>query len=198
MRTKKNTREILLKNATNLFYEKGYTNTSIREIGARTGISSSIIYHYFKNKEELLFEITHSSTKDLIQSLRETEERISDPVECLREMLTWQTVIFSLKKKKEGKILAIDSYQLRGKRGDIIRKMQREIYDIYLEKVKEIKEKGLLKEIDLTVLTFCIFGIINSFHNWYKDSGRLSKEGVAENMEKLLFHGILKQEIDWK
>ena len=186
----KNTREILLKNAINLFSQKGYSNTSIREIGKKAGISSSIIYHYFKNKEEMLFEIVHSSTKDLIRSLRETEERISDPVECLREMLTEQTVIFSLKRKKEGKILAIDSYQLRGKRGDINRKMQREIYDLYKEKIMEIKEKGLLKKIDLTVLAFSIFGIINSFHNWYKDSGRLSKEEVTENMEKLLFHGI--------
>lgn len=192
----KNTRELLLKSAINLFSQKGYANTSIREIGAKIGISSSIIYHYFKNKEELLFEITRSSTEDLVQSLRETEERISDPVECLREMLTEQTVIFSLKRKKEGKILAIDSYQLRGKRGDSIRKMQREIYDIYTGKIKEIEEKGLLKKVDLTVLTFSIFGIINSFHNWYKDSGRLSKEEVAENMEKLLFHGILKQKID--
>lgn len=194
----KNTREILLKNAINLFSQKGYSNTSIREIGKKAGISSSIIYHYFKNKEEMLFEIVHSSTKDLIRSLRETEERISDPVECLREMLTEQTVIFSLKRKKEGKILAIDSYQLRGKRGDINRKMQREIYDLYKEKIMEIKEKGLLKKIDLTVLAFSIFGIINSFHNWYKDSGRLSKEEVTENMEKLLFHGILNQEIDYK
>ena len=194
----KNTREILLKNAINLFSQKGYSNTSIREIGKKAGISSSIIYHYFKNKEEMLFEIVHSSTKDLIRSLRETEERISDPVECLREMLTEQTVIFSLKRKKEGKILAIDSYQLRGKRGDINRKMQREIYDLFKEKIMEIKEKGLLKKIDLTVLAFSIFGIINSFHNWYKDSGRLSKEEVTENMEKLLFHGILNQEIDYK
>jgi AcrR family transcriptional regulator len=188
-----NTRELLIKTATNLFAQKGYANTSIREIGAKVNISSSIIYHYFKNKEELLYEITYSSSNNLIQSLHETEKRISDPVECLKEMLTEQTVIFSLKRKKEGKILAIDSYQLRGKRSVSIRKMQREIYDIYMGKIKEIEEKGLLKKVDLTVLTFSIFGIINSFHNWYKDSGRLSKEDVAKNMEKILFHGIIKQ-----
>ena len=189
----KNTREILLKNATNLFSQKGYSNTSIREIGKKAGISSSIIYHYFKNKEEMLFEIVHSATNDLIQSLREIEDRNSDPVECLREMLKEQSVIYSLKGKKEAKILAFDSHQLRGKRGEIIRKLQYDIYDIYKRKIQEIKDKKLLRDdIDLTVLTFSIFGIINSFHGWYKNSGCLSEEEVAENMERFLFNGILK------
>ena len=189
----KNTREILLKNATNLFSQKGYSNTSIREIGKKAGISSSIIYHYFKNKEEMLFEIIHSAAQDLIQSLHEIEDRNSDPVECLREMLKEQSVIYSLKGKKEAKILAFDSHQLRGKRGEIIRKLQYDIYDIYKRKIQEIKDKKLLRDdIDLTVLTFSIFGIINSFHGWYKNSGCLSEEEVAENMERFLFNGILK------
>ena len=189
----KNTREILVKNAINLFSHKGYSNTSIREIGKKAGISSSIIYHYFKNKEEMLFEIIHSASQDLIQSLHEIEDRNSDPVKCLREMLKEQSIIYSLKGKKEAKILAFDVHQLRGKRGENIRKQQYDIYDIYRRKIKEIKDKGLLRDdIDLTVLTFSIFGIINSFHGWYKASGRLSEEEVAENMERFLFHGILK------
>ena len=189
----KNTRKILVKNAINLFSHKGYSNTSIREIGKKAGISSSIIYHYFKNKEEMLFEIVHSATNDLIQSLREIEDRNPDPVECLREMLKEQSVIYSLKGKKEAKILAFDSHQLRGKRGEIIRKLQYDIYDIYKRKIQEIKDKKLLRDdIDLTVLTFSIFGIINSFHGWYKNSGCLSEEEVAENMERFLFNGILK------
>jgi len=186
----KNTRELLLKSATNLFYKKSYSTTSIREIGAKTGISSSIIYHYFKNKEEMLFEIARYATEGLIQSLHETERNISDPVECLREMLKLQT----LKRNKEGKILLLESYQLGGKRFDIIRKMQYEIYEIYKKKVKEIEDKGLLREdIDLTILTFSIFGIINSIHGWYKGSGRLSKEEVVDNIERFLLNGILKE-----
>jgi len=189
----KNTREILLKSAINLFAQKGYANTSIREIGAKANISSSIIYHYFKNKEEMLFEIIHSASQDLIQSLREIEDRNADPVECLREMLKEQSIIYSLKGKKEAKILAFDVHQLRGKRGESIRKQQYNIYNIYRRKIKEIKDKGMLKDdIDLTVLTFSIFGIINSFHGWYKSSGRMSEEEVAENMERFLLHGILK------
>jgi len=188
----KNTREVLLKNATDLFYQKGYADTSIRDIGLKVGISSSIIYHYFKNKEEILFTIIFNESQDLIKSLLEIEGRISDPVECLREMLKEQSIIYSLKGKKVAKIL-LDTHQLRGKRRDIIRNLQRDIYDIYKRVIKKIKDKGLLRdEINQTVLTFSIFGIINSFHLWYKKSGRLSEEEVAQDMVKIVLNAIIK------
>lgn len=190
----KNTREKLLHTAINLFYQKGYSDTSIREIGAKAGISSSIIYHYFKNKEEILFTIISDESQDLIKALIEIEGRIADPVKCLQEMLKEQSIIYSLKKgKKVTKMMAFDSHQLRGKQGDIIRKFQYDIYNIYKRKIKQIKDKGLLRDdIDLTVLTFSIFGIINSFHRWYNHAGRLSEEEVTENLLKFVSHGILK------
>jgi DNA-binding transcriptional regulator YbjK len=49
----KNIREILYKAAINLFYNKGYLNTSFRAIGRKAHISMSNLYHYFKNKEDL-------------------------------------------------------------------------------------------------------------------------------------------------
>jgi AcrR family transcriptional regulator len=189
----KNTRTVLLEAATDLFSVKGYAGTSIRDIGVKAGISSSIIYHYFKNKEEILFTIISNESQNLNRSLLEIEQRISDPVECLKEMLKEQSIIYSLKGKKVSKILALDAHQLRGKRGDSIRRLQYDIYDIYKRQIKRIKEKGLLRdEIDQTVLTFSIFGIINSFHRWYKSSGRLSEEAVAENMLKIVLNAITK------
>ena len=189
----KNTREILLRTAVNLFYHKGYSDTSIREIGLKAGISNSLLYHYFKNKEEMLFEIVRSASEDLIQILREVRESVPDPVECLREMLTAHIVLFSLKRKKESKIVVSDHYWLRGKRLEFVRNNQREIYDMYMEKLLRIKERGLLKDIDLRVLNFSIFGMINWFFRWYKEGGPLSKEEVAENIVKFTFNGIIEQ-----
>jgi AcrR family transcriptional regulator len=190
----KDTREKLLHSAINLFYQKGYSNTSVREIGVKAGISNSLLYHYFKNKEEILFEIIKTASQDLIEALRGIEETVTDPVECLREMLVAHTVIFGIKRKKEAKMLAVDLYLLRGKNREIIWNAQRVVYDIYMKKLKEIKKKGRLKNIDLTVLNFSIFGVIGGFYRWYKEGGRLSREQVAQNIEKFVFHGILEPE----
>ena len=187
----RSTKEILLQASVNLFYQKGYLDTSIREIGAKVGISTSIIYHYFKNKEELLFEIIFNSADELLQTLSEMQTKISDPLECLRETVTEHAVLFCLKRKKETKIVDSDRYFLHGKRHEVIVAQQREIYKLYKKKLEELCDKGLLKDIDPTVATFSILGIINSSFRWYKEGGRLSREEVAQNILKLVFHGII-------
>jgi AcrR family transcriptional regulator len=187
-----NTREKLLRSAVDLFYKKGYADTSIRQIGAKAGITTSLVYHHFKNKEDMLFEILQNISKQLFGALEEVEQKISDPMECLREMIVVHTAIELDRNKKASKILIEEIYWIRGKKKRIITKKQREIYDLYMQKLEELKKKDLLGDIDLTVLNFSIFGIINWFFRWYRDGGRLSKEEVADNIWKLVFHGMLK------
>jgi AcrR family transcriptional regulator len=188
-----NKQEMLLHTAIDLFFQKGYSDTSIRDIGAKAGISTSIIYHYFKNKEELLFEIIHNASQDIIKNLRAIEKRIPDPVECLREMLISNTILFTIKRKKEFKIIASERYYLKGKRREITRKMQREIWDIYFKKLQAMAEKGVLNDMDLRVMNFCISSVLIQFLNWYREEGSLLAEEVIQNIIKFVFIAILKE-----
>ena len=188
----KDTRTLLLHVATDLFYQKGYPDTTIREIGQKANISNSIIYHYFKNKEDMLFEIVQVSSRDLINALVEIQHKVEDPVRCLKEMLKTHMVVWCLKRKKEVKIVVADDYWLTGQRREANRIIQRQIYKLYLDKLEELSEKKLLKSVDLKVLAFTIFGAINSFFRWYNDGGYLSKEDVAQNVIAIVFEGILE------
>jgi TetR/AcrR family transcriptional regulator len=193
MRADKNTKELLLRVAVDLFSQKGYLNTSIRDISAKTGITSSIIYHYFKDKEDLLFEIIKSTTQDLIQSVREAEKKIKDPEECLREMLRAHIVDFNIKRKKESIIVVSDTHLLRNHNRQIMVKMQREIFNIYMKKLNELSKRGRLREdIDLVVMNFSIFGTLNTFYQWYRERGRLTREEVSENLITFLLHAITR------
>jgi AcrR family transcriptional regulator len=190
----KSTRENLLRTAINLYYRKGYSNTSIREIGSKAGISTSIIYHYFGCKEEILFEIVHNASQDLLETLLEIDQKVQEPLECFQKMIEAHVLLFSLKRMKELKITISEDIFLRGKRIKIIKDIQLQIYNLYNNKLKEIRDTGLLRDIDPTVMTFSIFGIINGFFHWYKDGGSLTKEDVARNILDFILKGILKQD----
>jgi len=194
----RNTRKKLLQAAVDLFFEKGYASTSIREIGTKAGITNSLIYHYFTNKEELLFEIVNRSVGDLLEILKEVMRGVSDPLECLRQMLIGETALLSAKRQKESKILFSEYHWLTGAKRKALRKSQREVYDIYMDKCTELKQRGILNDIDLTVLTFSIFGVLFGFFRWYRDTGSLTKEDVAENIWKFVFYGMLKSRPDDK
>lgn len=71
-------RQQILSVALGLFYKNGYKNTSMADIAKAAHISKGLIYHYFKNKAELLFSyqeqldecldeiIAYGSAKDAI------------------------------------------------------------------------------------------------------------------------------------
>ncbi len=184
------TQKKLVQTARNLFYHKGYSETSIRDIGKKANISSSIIYHYFKNKEEILFDIIYKAEQDLIKMLEEIEDKHSDPLECLQEMLSEHMAKFG--HKTDAKIVVSDHHGLSKKHSKVSVEAQRKIYEIYKNKLKKISNIELLKDLDETVIAFSIFGIINWFFNWHKNNGKLSKEEAAQIIIQLLFHGIMK------
>ena len=51
------TKENIVKTALGLFLRKGYEKTSLNDIAREVGISKPAIYHYFKNKDELIHEV---------------------------------------------------------------------------------------------------------------------------------------------
>lgn len=173
---------------------KGYSDTSIRDVGTKAGVSNSLLYHYFKNKEEILFQIITKTTLDLLKTLREIDEQVEDPLERLREKLFQHMILFGMKQKKESKIVVEEKYWLRGKRREACVNYERQVFDIYVKDLKALAETGRLNDLDTTVLGFSIFGIINWFFRWYKEGGSLSPEQVAENILRLLFRGMLKEE----
>jgi AcrR family transcriptional regulator len=52
-----NARKRLLEAAADLFAEKGYVGTFVREIVEKAGVSKPILYYYFESKEGLFYAI---------------------------------------------------------------------------------------------------------------------------------------------
>ncbi|GAB2550578.1 TetR/AcrR family transcriptional regulator [Gracilibacillus alcaliphilus] len=50
----KQTKENIITTAVQLFMEKGFEKTSMRDIANTLGISKGGIYHHFKSKEEII------------------------------------------------------------------------------------------------------------------------------------------------
>lgn len=59
-------RNIVIETALRMFMERGFEQVSVDEIIAETGISKGTFYHYFRSKDEILWEITHQQA-DIIR-----------------------------------------------------------------------------------------------------------------------------------
>lgn len=77
------TRAALVELAGELFAERGYTQTSIRDIAKRASVTSGAIYGHFRNKAELLAEVINTRTADQLEADTLGLPRESDYVETL-------------------------------------------------------------------------------------------------------------------
>lgn len=77
------TRDRILEAASSLFAEKSFQEVGIREIAKRAGCSHTTIYLYFKNKDEILFEVAsipleklYQTSLEIYQSNESVEDRL--------------------------------------------------------------------------------------------------------------------------
>jgi len=71
-------REEILRAASKLFAEKGYTRTTTKEIAREAHIAEGTIYKYFASKQDLLFTFLESTVVEPLQSLMTNLAEASD------------------------------------------------------------------------------------------------------------------------
>ena len=83
---RKDIRTLVLAKAKKLFLEIGYSNITMRRIAEEVGCSPAAIYLYFKNKEEILYELHNEGFKLLYQyKLNMLDSGVSTAFERLAE-----------------------------------------------------------------------------------------------------------------
>jgi AcrR family transcriptional regulator len=72
------TKGILFDSALAVFYQEGISNTRLEDITRHAGMSTATFYNYFKDKEELIFDLAVSIVAELIEPFDEAVVGIND------------------------------------------------------------------------------------------------------------------------
>ena len=80
-------REQLIRAALEVFQEKGFHATTVRDIGRRSGLTQGTIYNYVRSKEDILFLVCARVIAEYISSMEQAAAATGDPAARLREAL---------------------------------------------------------------------------------------------------------------
>ena len=94
----------LLEAALDLFSTKGYGNVSMQEIAQKSNMTYSLMYYYYKNKEELFHAATSYSINQAIENYDNLKERHDSPVDLINDWLD-SNVIYARTLKRLVKIM---------------------------------------------------------------------------------------------
>ncbi len=83
----RNRREEILLVAEDIISRKGLADTKISEIAGAVGIADSVIYQYFKGKQDILFCTAEKRLEEFLAGLNEHLQGIQDPESRLRKVI---------------------------------------------------------------------------------------------------------------
>ncbi|MGK5551567.1 TetR/AcrR family transcriptional regulator [Actinomadura kijaniata] len=93
-RRRSDTRERIRQTALELFLERGYDQTSLREIAERLGVTKAALYYHFKTKEELVASLGEGVDGNLAELVEWGRSQPRTP-EVRRELLRRLSVTVS-------------------------------------------------------------------------------------------------------
>ena len=81
-------KEQVIKATERCIIEKGLSNMSIKDIASKANVSTGIIYHYFKNKEDLLLQVikesfgkSHKKVMETVEPLNSFSDKLNKHIE---------------------------------------------------------------------------------------------------------------------
>ena len=80
-------RRAILDRCARLFAERGYARTSMSEIASACGSSKALLYHYYENKEQLLYDLLEAHFIKLEEAVKAADAPSAPPVERLRGLI---------------------------------------------------------------------------------------------------------------
>ena len=175
--------KLILSKSSGLFWEKGYAETSMKDIAGECGFRPANIYNFFENKESILFEILYQEMEEILAPIRNlvTDESI-DPRDGLK-LIIENHLRLTLGEKRKSKLL-FDSglNNLTPKNRKKIIK-QRDEYDrICITVLERGKKKGIFFCENERLAVYCIASMIARSRIWYTPDGEFTVDNIINFM----------------
>ena len=181
-------REMILRHAAELFARRGYPATSMNEVAEACGLSKPTIYHYFRDKYNLLVHIADGHVSRLHALVEEVEGQHLEPEARLRELIH-RFVEEYAEAHHAHRVLTEDVRFLQPEDSERILGKERAVVAVFARAVAQMRPDteaaGLAK-----ALTMLLFGMINWTFTWLRPDGNLDYEAMAPIVADLFFGGV--------
>lgn len=184
----------IAKLAGEIFFAKGFKESSLQDVSIKGNISKAGIYHYFKAKEDILSYILFQNTDDGIRALNESliksKEGQASPRESLRELIKTYAAHL-LKNRKTSLLVLRERHQLSGKSRKILREKERTLFMLLRDQLLGVLD--INRTVDPSLITFHILSSIHWMGYWFDEKGPLSKSEAIDQTIDIICNGILSK-----
>lgn len=184
-------KEVILAKAAELFREKGYNASSMRDLAELVGVEAASLYNHIKSKSDILqeicFKIADQFTTEMDKitvSKKSAIEKIEDILRLhIRQMVNnYEEVIVSDREWKHLEEPHLSSFQNARR--------------VYRQRIAAIIQEGInkqeIKEIDAPTAVLIMLHAVSGIESWHRSRQKISADLLEENMVMILIEGLKK------
>jgi len=181
-----NTGEVILQAAIELFAQRGYHATSMREIAAAVQIQAAGIYHWYESKDAILFRLETDFLDELSDVVASAIEHQKSPASRLAAAVR-EHVLFHGLSPRAAFVTDSELRALSGKNKVAIQARRDAYQDMFIEIIKDGVESGVFITSDIRIASYAILLECTGVAIWFNPSGSRTLEEVAKiHMELVL------------
>ena len=181
-------REAVLHAAVQAFNRNGFHNTSLDEVAASLNVTKPTIYHYFGNKDEILFECVRIGLEGIRIAAETVERNGGSGMDRLKALMRSYAIIMTqdfgicVTRTADHELSAGAKAQFRALKREIDHTVRRVIADGMRD--------GSIAPGDPKMVTFALTGALNWIARWYDPEGPLSPDEIADGCLAVLLHAL--------
>jgi AcrR family transcriptional regulator len=177
-------RERILEEAVKLFYERGFTGTTLDDIAAELGVTKPFIYTHFRGKVELLAALCKPTIELALAAVANAASGPGTPTERLRIAITDFTMVV-LRRQPNIAIYFREEKNLSAGALAEINVSRRQFDHVLSDLLMEGVRSGEFEISDHSLAALALGGMISWAYTWYRPGGRLTLEETAAHMADL-------------
>ena len=181
-------RDQILAQAARLFAAQGYAGTSMNQVAEACAVSKPTLYHYVRDKHELLVQICETHVQGLAALVAEVKGQDLAPEPHLRALIARFMQAYG-EAQNEHRVLTEDVKFLEGADQERLLAVERQVVNAFAEAVAAVRPELQAAKLHKP-LTMLLFGMINWTFTWLKPDGELSYDSVAPMVADLFFGGL--------
>lgn len=178
----------ILATAAKLFAEGGIRGVTIDDIASSLGYTKSVVYYYFKNKNQVLWEI-FKRIHDTWWADMECLVKTDDPPDVMLASMIRKHALNVLDRGAWSAIYFRDQGELTDAQQKFITRRKKEYDQLFKQVYQTGVEQGIFRNIPTTLVVSSIVGMCNFTHAWYKPSGALTPDRIADHYANLVLEG---------
>ena len=181
-------RAAIVQAAARQFAENGFPSASMAQLAQACGISKALLYHYYRDKAHILFDVADGYMDSLIGIVAEVKARRLEPEAHFRALVGRFMQAYQ-HSQAQHMVLVQDVKFLDEAEHAMVVAKERVVVEAFAASIARLKPRWTRKALRVP-LAMILFGMINWTFTWLRADGPLRYDDMADVVAEIFLNGV--------